>query len=1084
MQNTIPGLRKILTYHRLMCAMAALGLLFGLAQSARTQTSTNPLNLFKNYFVTGDYVVGGVGLRGLGINGFATGTISIPDGVQSHATGVASSSVPPGAEIVAAFLYWETVESSKAQFAGQNGFFNGYPISGKVLGNPNAPVSWSSGGCTGSSNGSKTMRTYRADVRPFLPLDAQGKVQANGQYQVKLADSGSNGGGTPLTLGATLVIIYRVLSPAVPLNSIILYDGAFSPSNAAKTTSESITGFYQASQNPVAKLTQIVGNGQPNKYETVNFNGVKLPSPYKSLPPFPGVYNRSWDNPTWLPNNFGAAVNFNDSTETTSVVPQDKDDNDGKGCVSWGATIFSTTVQDTDGDGLLDVWETNQGFTDVNSGEWVALPGANPTVPDIFVQVDYLDALNHSSIPLTGHSHLPKQAALDAVGAAYNKHNIHVHFDVGPVYQGDPYVISYPLPVPLGTTAPPVGTGGHGITESSIECTDSAGAFCEYPGQAVISWKTGFENIKSQNFWHGRKDSYHYLLAGHAIGMPATTWTATGIALPNSGAGTLTSIVDSGNIATVTIQTPVQNPPVPIPTNTDRVTVAGAIGKFSLNGTYFPINLVSQTVTGAVSTTIFTITTLGVANGTYNFSNEPQLAIVFGGPKSTSGFSDYGGADSLITLGLWTADDAPTCQKDPSQPLTAGQAYCDDQVGSLTVQTGTLMHELGHPLALTHGGTYYPAGTANLGSQINNPIGLPSFGLNCKPNFLSVMNYLFQIRGFSDGAAIDYSGQTLPNLSESSLNEQTGIGLDLFTNLGASHFTRWYAPPNAIDIKLQNTVGGRFATTHCDGSPITDGAQMVKVDGSTFSAPSDWNNDGAIQAGTFGPQDVSFNGVIGDPPFQGFNDWLNMNLAQIGARRNVGGFSGDVGGADIFGGGADIFGGGADIFGGGADIFGGGADIFGGGADVFGGGAELDFTLANSTVDSPAGLNCTNCVLVSGILTEGTLSVPLAWTPPGFGQIRQYTVWRATGSFPTLASVLANINSFSSIGTINGTPPVATFIDHSVVNNKTYTYFVTDANAQSVQSGPSAPVTVKVTLPCRDDDHDGDCNNGDDGLDL
>ena len=31
------------------------------------------LRFFKNYFVTGDYVVGGIGLRGTGVNGIATG---------------------------------------------------------------------------------------------------------------------------------------------------------------------------------------------------------------------------------------------------------------------------------------------------------------------------------------------------------------------------------------------------------------------------------------------------------------------------------------------------------------------------------------------------------------------------------------------------------------------------------------------------------------------------------------------------------------------------------------------------------------------------------------------------------------------------------------------------------------------------------------------------------------------------------------------------------------------------------------------------------------------------------------------------
>src|SRR5713101_3771768 len=106
MQTTIPTLGTISWGRRLMPATAALGLLlvFGFAQTGLAQTAT-PLTLSKNYFVTGDYVVGGVGLRGLGVNGVATGTINIPDTVQAAAMGVPSPSVPDGADIVAAFLY-------------------------------------------------------------------------------------------------------------------------------------------------------------------------------------------------------------------------------------------------------------------------------------------------------------------------------------------------------------------------------------------------------------------------------------------------------------------------------------------------------------------------------------------------------------------------------------------------------------------------------------------------------------------------------------------------------------------------------------------------------------------------------------------------------------------------------------------------------------------------------------------------------------------------------------------------------------------------------------------------------------------
>ena len=39
--------------------------------------------------------------------------------------------------------------------------------------------------------------------------------------------------------------------------------------------------------------------------------------------------------------------------------------------------------------------------------------------------------------------------------------------------------------------------------------------------------------------------------------------------------------------------------------------------------------------------------------------------------------------------------------------LNTASVYCDDQVGTLNVQIGTLMHELGHTLTLTHGGTFF-----------------------------------------------------------------------------------------------------------------------------------------------------------------------------------------------------------------------------------------------------------------------------------------------------------------------------------------------------------------------------------------
>lgn len=280
-----------LSFSSLLLAGLACATILSVASFAASEP---PLNFGNNYFVTGDYVVAGAYFMNVDVaNGYATGAITVPD-LNPGITG--AKFVPAGAEVVAAVLYWQTIEKAAVvpgqTGSGENGFFRpvfiggpttGYPITGVYLGSQNTVPS-SSGGCTGTST-TEVVRTYRANVFGALPRDATGNISANGIYEVRLPSTTNS---TPLTLGASLVLIYRILSPTVPLNSIVIYDGAFGQNNASLIMTQTVQGFYDAAQNPVSRLTHIVGEGRSNKFQTVYLNSKLLPPLYGSgEPAFP-----------------------------------------------------------------------------------------------------------------------------------------------------------------------------------------------------------------------------------------------------------------------------------------------------------------------------------------------------------------------------------------------------------------------------------------------------------------------------------------------------------------------------------------------------------------------------------------------------------------------------------------------------------------------------------------------------------------------------------------------------------------------------------------------------------------------------
>ena len=166
-----------------------------------------------------------------------------------------------------------------------------------------------------------------------------------------------------------------------------------------------------------------------------------------------------------------------------------------------------------------------------------------------------------------------------------------------------------------------------------------------------------------------------------------------------------------------------------------------------------------------------------------------------------------------------------------------GDGLEDRTVGTVMQQAGTLMHELGHNLSLCHGGSLdHPTYT-----QCN---------MNFKPNYLSIMNYRFQMSGILPGGRLDYSAEALPDLDEDNhLDETVGI-------------------QDGLDDTIYN----------CPGA-ASEWINWRQVPG---NGPIDWNcnGDGAVESDVRVNINADFDDR-GDPIFsilEGFNDWENLKF--------------------------------------------------------------------------------------------------------------------------------------------------------------------------------------------------------------
>lgn len=178
-------------------------------------------------------------------------------------------------------------------------------------------------------------------------------------------------------------------------------------------------------------------------------------------------------------------------------------------------------------------------------------------------------------------------------------------------------------------------------------------------------------------------------------------------------------------------------------------------------------------------------------------------------PTTAGGCGELYGNDFWVSLGTWHHD--------------AG--------GTPDEQAATFMHELGHNLGLNHGG---------------------SDKINYKPNYLSVMNYLFEYKGDPvRDRPLTYSSSKLASLDEQDLDEGAGIGsapwpmtaygAPVKGQTGVKYYPLPVSTSGGIDWNNNGVENEAGVKANINNFPIP-GYDYFSPDNETLEGYEDWTN--------------------------------------------------------------------------------------------------------------------------------------------------------------------------------------------------------------------------------------------------
>jgi hypothetical protein len=562
-----------------------------------------------------------------------------------------------------------------------------------------------------------------------------------------------------------------------------------------------------------------------------------------------------------------SSVTYQTSLDSTSGVGglESATVDSGKG---FTRLLCSSGDVDTDRDGLCDQWETpGVGVPYVVGSNTFHYPiDSNVNQKNIFVQVDSMS----NSWPINATGVQTAAVAIADVKNAFSSHTITlsaplVHTNLPPRTSLNVWTDSDTNTTNdfdslkatwFGTDNVRPQLGASGLLNGCTTCTGTnptitvSGIQFWTPNNAVgdnvNGAVSGTITIK-QTISFGTAVSVSTPITNPTQSGATNSVTHIGLPTVNIAWGTITAAVTPGTSSTQTVTLT-----VPFVTTGPILSTDNAnIGTISYRLTISPSTTVSAVNTGANSPTI-TDTLMNAYAQVWRYALWANC-IGAACTSSPSGIAEQGGAQGGNDLMVALSNNA---------------AFSTDE-GS---EAGTFMHELGHTLGLRHGGP----------NKILSPPSYPSdSGINCKPNYISIMNYPRQMASYlpniSFSWVLDYSPGNFSSspLVENRLDEPHGLIVNSgVTNTPIIIYGNPSGTPKIVTGISATSPGSPYQgidwnmDTHFTTGVITD-IDNLGIPGCTTQTENVQMNDYNDWANLFYnfTNSGSFDGAEGDPKF-------------------------------------------------------------------------------------------------------------------------------------------------------------------------------------------------------------------------